>query len=216
MDLQKIQDFWQARTKVADPRLATNYRNDGRLQIDVDFITERLPPHAHILDLGAGTCTLAQELLPIASRIIAVDKFEGFLNRAPIDAKLETVCSDAATFLVDMRFDAILLFGVVNFLTVEAEASLYKNCATMLAADGVFIVKNQCGIEKEIVVDKFSEELQCNYHARYPSVENQQGLLSQHFDTQLFDIYPNHINRWSDTHFYAFECRKVRSKKPNC
>ncbi|AMV31368.1 Methyltransferase domain protein [Pirellula sp. SH-Sr6A] len=208
MDLQKIQDFWQARTKVEDPRLATNYRNDGRLQIDVNFITERLTPDARILDLGAGTCTLAQELLPMASRIIAVDKFEGFLNRAPIDAKLDTVCGDAATFLIDMQFDAILLFGVVNFLTVEAEETLYQNCASMLADDGVFIVKNQCGIEREIIVDKFSEELQCNYHARYPFVDNQFTSLSQHFVTQQFDIYPNHINRWADTHFYAFECRK--------
>lgn len=207
MDLQKIQAFWQARTAVDDPRLATNYRNDGRLQIDAAFVREYLKEKASILDLGAGTCTLTTELLPLAERIVAVDKFEGFLNRAPSDPKLTTVCHDASTFLVDEKFDAILLFGVVNFLTPEGEAKLYENCSKMLKNGGVFLVKNQCGIEREIIVDKYSEELQCNYHARYPAVEAQRHSLNQHFQTEQFDIYPAHMNRWSDTHFYAFACR---------
>ncbi len=208
MDLGRIQTFWQARTAVSDPRIATNYRNDGRLQLDVGFISQYLTPTSRVLDLGAGTCTLTQEILPLVAEAVAVEKFEEFLKRVPTHSRLKLICSDVSEFESPEKFDVILLFGVVNYLTLEDEQTLYEKCARMLSSDGYFIVKNQCGIGEEVVVDKFSEELNCDYHARYPAVDEQESRLNQHFSVARYDIYPPQYNRWSNTHFYAFECRK--------
>jgi spermidine synthase len=206
MDKQKIDQFWQSRTAIEDPRLATNYRNDGRLNVDFEFVRRYLPDARRILDLGAGSCTLTQLLLPFTGHITAVDMVAGFFDRVPSDPKLTTHCADVATYLTPEKFDGILLFGVVNFLTQAEEQLLYKNCSEMLEFEGVFLVKNQCGMENEKIVDRFSEELACDYHARYPWVRDQEKKLEEFFQVETVDIYPSEINRWPDTHFYAFVC----------
>lgn len=207
LDKDKIHAFWESRTSVENPRLATNYRDDGRLRIDVALVREHLKENATILDLGAGTCTLASELFPFVKRIVAVEKFAGFLESADDVPKLEKVCSDVTEFQTNEKFDAILLFGVVNFLTNAEAQRLYSNCARMLTEDGVLIVKHQCGVKEEIVVDKYSDELQTHYNARYPSVGEERALLQEHFQTEVIDVYPAEINRWENTHFYAYVCR---------
>ncbi len=188
--------------------MATNYRNDGRLSIDFEFARSHLHDARTILDLGAGSCTLTQLFLPYVDHITAVDKVAGFFDRVPSDPKLTTHCADVATYLSPKTFDGIILFGVVNFLTPTEEQILYENCSKMLGDQGVFLVKNQCGIEDEKLVDRFSEELGCDYHARYPWVRDQERKLGDFFCVETVDIYPSEINRWPDTHFYAFVCKQ--------
>jgi SAM-dependent methyltransferase len=207
LDKQKIDRFWQGRTSIQDPRIATNYRDDNRLQLDYEFVRRLLPEKASVLDLGAGSCTLAGMLLPHVSSILAIDKFPEFLSLAPKSEKLLTRCADVASFQSDDLFDVILLFGVANFLTETEEFRLYGQCKRMLKQGGVFIVKNQCGSTDEVLVDKYSEELGAHYHARYPAVDSQRGMLQSLFHVTTHDIYPPAINRWPDTHFYAFVCQ---------
>jgi SAM-dependent methyltransferase len=207
LDKHKINAFWNARTRVADPRLATNYRDDGRLAIDVALVSQHLHENSLILDLGAGTCTLSKELLPLARRVVAVEKFPDFLAAAGDPPNLDKVCCDVTEFETTDIFDAILLFGVANFLTPEEEHALYSRCRQMLRPQGVFIVKHQCGTQDEVIIDRFSQELGTHYHARYPSLAKCIARLSELFAVEVIDIYPPAINRWSDTHFYAFVCR---------
>jgi 2-polyprenyl-3-methyl-5-hydroxy-6-metoxy-1,4-benzoquinol methylase len=207
MDKQKIDQFWSARTQIADPRLASNYRDDGRLQIDSQFVIERISEPGRVLDLGAGGCTLANSLLPYAAEVVAVEKYGGFLEKVPDLPRLKKLQSDVVDYYDESKYEMILLFGVVNFLSDDEQSQLYSNCARMLASDGTFIVKNQCGINEEVVVDRFSDELGCDYHARYPSVQTQRDLLTQKFAVEVVDIYPEELNRWETTHFYAFVCR---------
>lgn len=206
IDKAKMDAFWSARTTIADPRIATNYRDDGRLGFDLELARRFCRPGARVLDLGAGTCTLSAPLLDEVDRVVAVDKFVGFLEMAPEHPRLETVAADVAGFTMDATFDLILLFGVANFLTVAEETDLYRECATMLAPNGVFVAKNQCGVDKEVVVDRYSEELGAHYHARYPARDEQLQRLEEFFAVDVIDIYPPEINRWADTHFYAFVC----------
>jgi cyclopropane fatty-acyl-phospholipid synthase-like methyltransferase len=212
MDSEKIQTFWRARTSIDDPRIATNLRVDGRLELDASFVKSNWKAHGSVLDLGAGTCTLAGLLHAESSVWVAVDKYPEFLAKAPVHASIETVSCDVRTFIRPEKFDNLLLFGVVNYLSAEEEADLYRNCSTMIADDGVFLVKNQCGLEAEVVVDHFSTDLGCNYHARYPSVKEQRELLEEHFLTELVDVYPPSLNRWENTHFFGFVCRPRTTK----
>ncbi|QDV23490.1 class I SAM-dependent methyltransferase [Aureliella helgolandensis] len=206
LDKTKIDKFWQERTQFSDPRIATNYRDDGRLQFDCDLVQSLATPSSRVLDLGAGTCTLSAMLEPYVASVLAVDKYPRFLEHAPKTEKFSTACADVTEFRSQQLFDLILLIGVVNYLSVHDEIELYKRCADMLASGGSFVVKNQCGIKEERVVDKFSEELGTHYHARYPAFQSQLELLSQLFCVSPVDIYPPEINRWEDTHFYAFVC----------
>lgn len=207
LDKTKIDDFWQGRTQVADPRIATNYRDDGRLELDFRLAKSYSTPQSRVLDLGAGSCTLSGRLEPHVASVLAVDKYAGFLKHAPRSAKFSTECADVVEFRSQGEFDLILLFGVVNFLNIDDERELYERCQAMLSASGTFIVKNQCGLEGEHIVDKHSTELDAHYHARYPDHHSQRELLAKHFDVSVVDIYPPEINRWNDTHFYAFVCR---------
>jgi trans-aconitate methyltransferase len=206
VDKLKIDAFWTARAQIEDRRLATNFRDDGRLAFDVALVRKFLPPEARILDLGAGTCTLSQPFLSDCGQLTAVDKFGAFLDNAPQHPKLRKICADVATFSIDETFDLILLFGVVNFLSPDEERRLYRSCAAMLADGGHLIVKNQCGVHDEVLVDSYSEELRAHYHARYPAFERQRACLAEFFDVELLDIYPADLNRWENTHFYAFVC----------
>ncbi|MEZ6138199.1 MAG: class I SAM-dependent methyltransferase [Pirellulaceae bacterium] len=206
MDKGKIDAFWSGRTAIADPRLATNYRDDGRLEIDFKLVSAFAHQGDRILDLGAGGCTLACKLLPLATEVVAVDKYAGFLKKAPAHMQLTPVCCDVVDYFDNSQYDEILLFGVANFLTDEELYKLCQNATGMLAPQGTFIAKHQCGIDQEVIVDRFSEELGCHYHARYPSVKSQENLFSEFFCVEVLDVYPPDLNRWPDTHFYAFIC----------
>jgi Ribosomal RNA adenine dimethylase len=213
IDKSKVDAFWAARTNIKDPRVATNYRDDGRLGYDVDFVRRYLPEEANILDLGAGTCTLSVELLDRARRIVAVEKQSAFLEKAPDHPRLIKLCSDIGLFNSQERFDAVLMFGIVNFLTLEEEKAVYKSCLRYIGDGGVLLVKHQCGANESFMVDSYSAELKSDYHARYPSVTEQTALLSEFFNVEPLDIYPTRLNRWPNSHFFAFICRPPRASE---
>lgn len=208
MDKRKVDDFWSARTRIEDPRIATNYRIDDRLALDIALVSKYVEDDCRILDLGAGTCTLACSFLDRSGVVVAVDKYREFLDNAPAHPKLQRVCSDIVDFTSAEKFDVILLFGVVNFLSPEEEARVYRRCAEMVSPGGYVLVKNQCGLAADVVVDTYSDELSSHYHARYPSVESQTGRLRELFDVSVEDIYPPALNRWENTHFFAFICSR--------
>lgn len=207
LDRTKIDNFWLGRTQVADPRIATNYRDDGRLEIDFRLAKSHSSPQSRVLDLGAGSCTLSGLLEPHVASVLAVDKFDGFLKHAPRSAKFRTECVDIVEFQSQDSFDLILLFGVVSYLNLNDERDLYERCQSMLSSTGTFIVKHQCGLAGELIVDKHSTELDAHYHARYPDYQSQSELLGKYFAVSTVDIYPPEFNRWENTHFYAFVCR---------
>jgi choline kinase len=210
VDKNKIDVFWSRRTEIDDPRIATNFRHDGRLAYDTALVRRHLVGDERVLDLGAGTCTLAQQLLDVAREVVAVDKFAGLLDKAPDNPKLVKVGHDAVDYKSAAPFDLILAFGLVNSLTPQEECDLYRRCYDNLVDGGCLLVKNQCGTSEEVVVDAYSAELKADYHASYPARERQRSLLAEVFPVvEEVDIYPAELNRWSNTHFYAFVCRKA-------
>lgn len=207
MDKLKVNEFWSSRTAISDARLATNYRDDGRLKFDIRLVLKHLRPSSSILDLGAGTCMLSHALVGNDRTIDAVEKFGAFLAMSPDNPQINKIHSDIMDFTPSKKYDVILIFGVINFFSRDEEILLYRKCASALGEGGTLIVKNQCGINAEKVVDNYSAELAANYHARYPAVVDQKELLSSYFTVEVIDIYPPELNRWEDTHFYAFVCK---------
>lgn len=208
MDYSKIDTFWHSRENIEDPRVASNLRDDGRLFYDVQIVKKYHKNGGDLLDLGCGTGTSFIDLLPQCNRIVGVDKFKGLIDKCPIHENIEVIQSDLKTFTTNRIFDTVLLLGVINYFSKEDENNIYNNINNWLTKDGVLIVKNQCGQENEVIIDNWSKELETNYHARYPYYIEQKLLLENFFSVTIVDIYPPELNRWTNTHFYAFICKK--------
>jgi len=212
MDKGKIDAFWNRRANVSDPRLATHFKHDNTLEYDIQLIEFYLKEEAKLLDLGCGTCAITNYFESKVNFICAVDKHEGFLQHCSNSNKIELIISDIASYRDDRKYDCIIIFGVMNYLSEDDARSLYERCQKMLTKRGVLIVKHACGVEEDIVVDKYSEAISDWYYAVYRWVDKEKNLLSEYFNVKIVDIYPPELNPWENTHFYAFVCNEKREK----
>jgi SAM-dependent methyltransferase len=203
-------EFWSSRTNVEDARKATHFKkDDNTLEYEVTLIKKYIPPMGRILDLGCGTCTLTNLLIPFASYIRGVEKQQDFLRFCTVGSKLETVVADVADYKDNNQYDVILIFGVLNYIFADDEVrKIYENCAKMLAPNGHLIVKHQSGVGESVEINKFSEDIGANYLALYRQKERDEGLLKEFFYVETIDIYPPEMNRWTNTHFYAYVASK--------
>lgn len=206
---ERMDAFWRARTRVADPVLSTHFKRDGTHERDFAFIRSWVRPGSQVLDLGAGTCIVSSRIADLGASVLAVDKFPEFLAAAPAHPRLETCSADLLEFATERRFDAVLLFGVMNYFSADEAAVLYRRCAEWLSPGGVVLVKHQCGVEGDVVVDKFSEQIGSHYLAFYRHVGREETLLAGVFESvRVEDVYPAELNPWPDTHFYAFVAQR--------
>ena len=199
---EQTRQFWESRTAVEGPR-ATRFHG-GHDAYDLPAIRELCRPGASILDLGCGTCVVANELVNTTECLVhAVDYVPDFLAHAEDHPRLTTAHGDVRTFLDPQRHDLILLLGVITYLDDPAERQdLYRRCAAMLEPGGTLFVKAQFGVREEVVVDTESEALGSHYHAVYPWLASEVALLSELFDVEVRDPYPDKLNTYDNTHFH--------------
>ena len=158
-----------------------------------------------MLDLGAGTGLLANKIYDKVKKVVAVEPFEEFtkyiVKADNIIIKNETI----QNYAFDDTFDAILLFGVVQYFNKEEVIKIYNKCKYALKPDGVLIIKNQFGILEDVVIDGWAENLKKYYISEYRQIDSEINLLKDNCFScvEKFDIYPAECNRWDNTHFYA-------------
>lgn len=204
---EKIREFWHQRAAIDDPSAARFHAEHTR--IDLETITPLCPPGAKVLDLGCGTCIIANSLAgTCGAQVHAVDFEPGFLRHAAPNVTTET--GRAQDYLSDETFDLILSMGVINFLSLEDRTRMYENCRAMLKDNGVFFLKAQFGCDEQVNVDHHSDELGAHYQAVYPHLASEQVLLGDYYRVSLIDPYPSALNRHSNTHFYYLICRQRR------
>ncbi len=206
----KIDHFWSNRTKIDDPVISTHFKVDGSHDIDFEFIRRFVDSSSRILDLGAGSCVVAQRLAGVVDHVVAVDKFGSFLQMAEKRPNLVLHESDILHYKTHEEFDLCVLFGVMNYFDEEESDIIYQRIYNLLDDKGVLLVKHQCGVSEDVIVDRFSENLNAEYFAFYRSWAREKSMLERHFqDVEVVDIYPSDLNVWENTHFYAFVCRKL-------
>jgi HAD superfamily phosphoserine phosphatase-like hydrolase len=194
--------------KIHSPTQTRNKAPDFSV-FDVDFVRRFAETSKHLLDLGAGTGLLINPLVEEFGRITAVEKypqFSRFITRAP---HLELIDADLNEYETSEQFDLITVFGVMNFFSRTEALRLYGKAAKWLKSDGVLIVKHQMGVQEDVLVDGYSQELDTNYYSEYRWVRHEMQLLADagFCVKDPFDIYPPNFNRWPNTHFYALVCR---------
>ncbi|MFH0825536.1 MAG: class I SAM-dependent methyltransferase [Pseudomonadota bacterium] len=208
---KRIDDFFAARTFISDRKIATRFHDSDAHVYDLKFIRPHLRPGMTVLDLGTGSGILAHESSGIAGRVIAVDKFSEFFDPTYKASNIEFVKSDVLEFSYPEQFDLVLLFGVVTYLDYEQSERLYDSVNRLLKDGGTLLAKHGCGVEEDVFVDGFSEHFQSHYVALYKHLQNEKRLLEKYFDVDAVDIYPDHLNRWTNTRYYGFICRKPKS-----
>lgn len=209
MDRKKIDRFWQERTKIKDPRIATHFKHDDTYVYDLRLIKKLIKHGAEVLDLACGTCYISNQLVDKVKYIKAVDKFPEFLKHCKKTPRLETVACDILTFTDSKKYDLILLIGIMLFFDDQDSATIYKKCHKLLKKNGAMLVRHQCGVKQDIVVNKYSPTVGGHYYARYKHLDKEVQMLKKIFKkVSVVDILPKRLNPWPDTHHYAFICKK--------
>jgi len=203
-----INSFWEERAAMSGAA-ASRWSDDNRVFYDLSLIKKFIDSSSNVLDLGCGGCIITNELEPFVNSILAVDKYSGFFKFRKDSPKIETMISDITDFRCEKKFDVILIFGVLNYVSREQAKSVYERCFEMLTNKGVLIVKHQMGLNEDIVVESFSEELNQQYCAVYRNREQEKkDMENAGFTLEIVDIYPKSFNKWENTHHYAFVCKK--------
>jgi len=202
MDKQIIDSFWRSRAADGQGR----WTEEVMCEFEISMLTPHIRPSTRMLDLGSGDATLSTRLLAQASALTVVEKQAAFLERIANSPKIVKYCCDIADFPYPDNYDLVLLFGVVTHLEVEEEIRIYRQIASCLVAEGVFVVKNQVSRSTELVIDRFSEQLACRYVGRYPEAQRQRELLESHFGKVTPVRYPENFNKWPETEHMLFIC----------
>jgi cyclopropane fatty-acyl-phospholipid synthase-like methyltransferase len=197
-----IRDFWEGRTAVDGPRAARFHGEHDAY--DLAAIAAHCGADSRVLDLGCGTCVIANALVAtVGCRVHAVDYVPEFLAHALDDSRLTTEVGDVRTYVRDERYDLVLSLGVITYLTsVEERNAMYERCAAMLHPGGILLVKAQFGVRATVTVDRFSDDLGSRYSAVYPQLDDEAALLGALFDVTIEDPYPASFSRYDNTHFH--------------
>lgn len=192
----------------ANIKKPTETRNKAKdfSAFDIAFMKARASNDKTLLDLGSGTGLLINSLIEDFKHITAIEKYENFSKFITQSHKIEIINTDVLGLeLAQKEFDTLSLFGVMNCFNADEAESIYKNIIRYLKPDGQLIVKNQFGVDEDVTVEGFSEEIGTNYYSNYRHLDGEIELLTRcgYTNIEVFDIYPAEYNRWDNTHFYA-------------
>lgn len=211
-DISKtIDEFFRKRFNIKDNYIASRYTKNDRAFYDTEFIKQFINKSTKVLDLGCGTGILEEQLAPLVAKIIGIDKYQEFLNRAFKAPNVQYIASSFSDYNIEEQFDLILLFGLTMYLSDEELEDLLKKVANAMNEKSIFIIKNQFGIEEEVVVNNYSEGLQCFYYAKYRKLADMCKMVQDHgFSCEVVDIYPAYVNKYKNTHEFALVLKRKK------
>lgn len=208
-DNKIIDEFFRKRFNLEDNYIVSRYSKNNRDEFDFNFILKYLSDNTTVLDLGCGTGVLEEKLAPYVKQIIGVDKYQEFIERAFRADNIEYIVSELSQLNISEKYDLVLLFGVSMYLSDNEFDKLIDKIILLMKKQSTLIVKNQWGVDEEVIINKFSEELQSIYYAKYRKLADICKYLSNKgFSVQVHDIYPPNLNKWSTTHEYALVLKR--------
>jgi len=201
-DADFVQNFWRRRAATG----ATRWTMDEFFVFERQFLLSHISQGDSLLDLGSGFGELSRSICPDNGNLTAVDLMLEYSSAFEDDSRFDFVQSSVDTFNPTTTFDVVLLFGVVTHLTLEQEQRTYEVIRSALAQGGTAFIKNQCSDDSDLWVDTYSEALQCDYQARYPSIATQHGLLRETFRLVETITYPPNLKIHQNTTHILFVC----------
>jgi len=203
MDKEYIKQFWENRSK-----LSNMMWNNSIFPYNIKIINGYTNYKSKVLDLGAGDGRISKTIAPTVTHVTAVD-YTKRINEIKSKNITTIVDNILNVKLKEGSFDIIILFGVTNYLNDEDVDILYKNCRKWLCEDGILLIKHQCGIENDVLIDKYSPKFEARYVAVYRGESHDKNMLEQAgFTIKVLDPYPKEFNTWGNTIFRLFEAHK--------
>jgi hypothetical protein len=84
------------------------------------------------------------------------------------------------------------------------ENEIYAKISNFLAPRGIAIIKNQCSDGEHFIINEFSQKLEIDYSARYPSIEEQRQNLSLYFSKVQVEKYPVNLKKHNNSTHVMF------------
>jgi SAM-dependent methyltransferase len=202
--------YWESLSKKIQNPVETKNKRPDTSDLEIDFLTKFLNSTDDVLDIGSGSGLIINKLIDSVGRITAVEKFEGFTKFIVEHPNMLVINADLIGFKMRKQFDAVLCFGVAQCFAKADMTIIYKSLFEMTKPGGLLIVRMHCGLEKDKIVNGYSEELGTNYFAEYRHVEAEINLLKEvgYSSIEKFDIFPDTLNVWPDTRHFIFVCKK--------
>jgi predicted TPR repeat methyltransferase len=180
------------------------------ISYDASFIMTYASKETELLDLGSGTGLIINKIFDKVAHITAVEPFSGFTKYIVKSENIEIFNQTLCEFEPRRQYDLITVFGVMHYFNEDESNTIYKKYFPFLKENGKLIVKNQFGINEDVIIDGYSEEQKRNYFAHYRYIRKEVKMLEHtgYKNIEVIDIYPPECNRWDNTHFYAIVAGK--------
>lgn len=197
--------FEDLSNSVIEPTTTKIHKFNDFSAMDAEFILKYVNQDSIVLDVATGTGITLNKYYEKAHRVVAVEKFEKFSALIVKDPRVEIVNEDMFDFDTEEKFDIVTLFGIMHYASVEEAKFIYQKYKKFLKEGGKLLIKQQFGVNDDVIVNGYSEELKKNYYAEYRHLEKEIEIIksSGYKNIQKFDIYPPEFNRWENTHFWA-------------
>ncbi|KIP31853.1 methyltransferase [Francisella tularensis subsp. holarctica FSC022] len=207
---KKIEAYYNILSRKIKSPYETRNKSKDFSQYDIFLVKKLADRSKNLLDLGSGTGLLINSIHNCFKKIVAVEKYKEFSDFIIRKPNIDIINEDITNFKTHEKFDIITIFGVMNFFNAQEAKYVYKKVLSMMHTNGVLIIKNQFGLNDNVVIDGYSEELKSNYYSEYRYIDGEINLLQKiGFNSiEKIDIYPKEYNRWSNTHFYALVCKR--------
>jgi predicted TPR repeat methyltransferase len=172
---------------------------------DSNFILKFADSDSEILDLASGTGLIVNKISPHVKHINAVEAFSEFSKFIENTNQVTVVNQDISLFVTEKKFDLITMFGVAQYFNEDEILGIYKKYYSNLKENGKMLIKNQFGVNEDVLVSGYSEELKTDYYSQYRHIDKEVDILKKvgFKIVEVIDIYPPECNRWENTHFYA-------------
>ena len=211
MENKQAIEYWKIMSELSptEKTIKVNPQNDYT-QIDANFVLKFADKNSQVLDLASGTGLTINKYYDKVAHIDAVELFEGFSKFITKTPKITLYQSNILNFKSVKEYDIITMFGILHYFNEQETEFIYKKYRQYLKPNGKIIVKQQFGVEEDVCVSGFSEELQQNYYSQYRHIDKEQKILETigYKNIEVVDIYPPECNRWDNTHFYAIVAEK--------
>jgi SAM-dependent methyltransferase len=208
----KSEAYWKQLSERINSPVETKNKRPDTSDLEIAFLRDHVDAHADVLDLGSGTGLIINKLIDFVGHITAVEKFEGFTRFIREHKHMLVINADLIGFKMRKHFDVALLFGVAQCFIKDEMRDIYGNLFEMVRPGGKLIVRMQCGLEQDILVDGFSKELDTHYFAEYRQKDHEIAFLQEigFTDVQVYDIFPDTLNVWENSRHFIFICHKPR------
>jgi 16S rRNA G527 N7-methylase RsmG len=142
--------------------------------------------------------------------ITVVEPFSGFTKYIVKSENVEIFNQTIHEFEPRKQYDLITIFAVMHYFNEDESTAIYKKYYPFLKEKGKLIIKNQFGVNEDVIVDGYSEEQKKEYFAHYRYIHKEVKILENigYKHIEVVDIYPPECNRWDNTHFYAIVAEK--------